>query len=181
MLNAALRIDFNATAGLYKDFIDQMKVSQPGKEINVAAFGTANEASRSEQSGGGGKDNAFDGIKPDMSIDDRYYNVTEYCALTPAQKHGLHLKHDGRDPSGDSGKRQGKKPGRGKPKTGGPTKKTQIHKASIKAIAKKVAFHLANEEGSEPEEMSDDEQVETPSPTKNKIVNNRTNSALRHK
>jgi hypothetical protein len=79
MASAVLRNDFHATAGLYKDFIDQMKTTQPDKDVTIAAV----------TGEGGGR---FSKVKPDMSIEDRYYGTKEYSGLTPEQKAGLAAK-----------------------------------------------------------------------------------------
>jgi hypothetical protein len=179
MSEASLRNDFDAAAGLYKDFIDQMKSSQT-KEVNVAAVGTD-----LKKKGTPKNDNELDpdekwaGVKPDMSIDDRFYNQIEYRALTKAQKYGLYLKRNKR--TGEQGSKKGKK-------NKFATKGTKFSKAAIKAIAasvsKRVAFDLkgTEEDSDAASHNSSDSESKEPPTKKPKIVNsNRSNSALKRK
>jgi hypothetical protein len=202
MTSPLLRVDFDATARHYKDFIDQMKSTQ--SEVNVATLTTGGDDSTQYASKGGGADHGFDGVKADMSIQDRYYNVGEYRKLTPAQKYGLHLKRNSREDGGGRGGGcgGGRGGGRGRGRGGGrgadrgkatvrnpqwklqsQTSKRTVNSA-IKAIAKKVAFALHDDEEEEPrmDELSEDDRNET-APKKQKIVksSNRLNSALRRR
>jgi hypothetical protein len=183
MTSPLLRVDFDATARHYKDFIDQMKSTQ--SEVNVATLTTGGgDDSTPYESKGGGADHGFDGVKADMLIQDRYYNVGEYRKLTPAQKYGLHLKRNSREDGGGRGGGcgGGRGGGRGRGRGGGrgadrgratvrnPQWKSQSQQSSkrtvnsaIKAIAKKVAFALHKDDEEEPrmDESSEDDRNET--------------------
>ena len=184
MSNAVLRSDFDATASLYKDYIEQMKASTPMKEAHIAAIDIKDKRKYDAHAD-------VDGVKPDMTMDDRYYSATEYQKLTAEQKAGLFKRRQQRlEPGGGGGRGRGKGEGR-KQKTSGrgfggrfATKGTQISKASIKAIAQKVvAFNLEHEDYDDDDQDDDDQasvESSTNSPKKQKIVKtNRVNSALK--
>jgi hypothetical protein len=175
--NPDLRKDFAATAGLYKDYIEQAKATQPTKEAHVAAVDGSNEKRKYD---GGDATSSDGGYKADMSTPERYYSKVEYDTLSPAQKAGLYKKRQARlsgEPKGGKPKTKqgGRSPGRN------PTKATQFSKASIKAIAKKVAFNLAQDATPDDDAESssaEDEPADT-SPEKQKLSKNRNNSALK--
>jgi hypothetical protein len=168
MSNPDLRKDFDATTGLYKDYIEQMKASQPTKEAHVAAVETPDKRKHDND---GNKDR-----KIDMSTPDRYYSQEEYQTLSLAQKAGLYRKREARlAKEAESGKSPKKKVGK---KGGSATKATQFSKASIKAIAKKVAFNLSNEKSEEESSASTDSERDN-APKKQKLSKNRDNAALK--
>ena len=91
----ALRTDFNACVGLYKEFLAQKGEGKPKERgARIASLKTAEKNSQT----------SYDQVKPDLSVKDRYYNKSEYQKLTLAQKKGLKEKRKGR--KGDLPKRK---------------------------------------------------------------------------
>jgi len=106
--DANLRSDFDACVNLLNDFLTQDKAMKKPRESTIAAVHTAQP----------GKDET---VKPDMTVEDRYYSKKEYDKLPQAKKLALKLKRQSR----------GHKPGPKKP-TGG--NDLNLSKRTIKAL-----------------------------------------------
>jgi hypothetical protein len=179
LASPVLRNDFTAAAGLFKDFIEQMKSNQTDRDITVAGIATGQHDADSDSSSEPTK------VKPDMTVDERYYNHQEFVNLTAEQKAGLTAKCEARDARGG-----GKGRGRGRNGTNGNNKcknrKQQpvtLSKASIAAVASamKNATIVDNDDNDAPDSDSDpDEEMVAMKPPakKQKILNNRNNPAL---
>ena len=81
--NERLRSDFDASVNLIQDFIKQMATEKP-RSATIAAVKT----------GGDGVD--WENLKPDMSVEDRFYKKKEYQSLSNAKKKGLKIKRQKR-------------------------------------------------------------------------------------
>ena len=126
MATPALRTDFNACVGLYKEFIAQRDNSKPTRESRLAALNTVPDGR------GDKRDNTpYDQVEPDMSVKDRYYNKGEYAKLSVAEKKGLKEKR----------KRRGNGKGGDKP-----NKKVKWDERTIKAIASQVVEQMKEDE-----------------------------------
>lgn len=163
----ALRSDFDACVNLFKDAIAHSQSARGGKnairDANVSGLGSQRDATD------GGK-KAADNVKPDMSVEDRYYKVSEYRQLTRAQKLGLQLKRKSR---GGSGKDKDKR----KPK------KVKFDKRTIKALASELRKDRTE---SDTQSVSSESSSDTPKQsnakkTKSSSSSNRTNPALQRK
>jgi hypothetical protein len=86
--NAAMRSNFEQATGLYKDFIDQMSTDKKDREITIAAVGTDKDT----KPGPASALKKGVSVKPDMSVEDRYYTKAEYASMSAAKKYGLKLK-----------------------------------------------------------------------------------------
>ncbi len=144
----ALRSDFDASVNLFQDFIKQVPSNK--KEISIAAVGT----DRGGEHGSGQ-------VKPDMSVEDRYYKRSEYAKLSMAKKLGLKRKREARGHRSDNGKKK---------------KKMELSEASIKALATAMSKQVQFEDDSDSEATDDD-----PPPKKPRSESNRTNRALQRK
>jgi len=85
MATPALRSDFTACVGLYKEFIAQKDTNKPSRESRLASLKTLSKDRDDD-------DSSYDDVKPDMSVKDRYYNKNEYSRLSLAEKKGLKEK-----------------------------------------------------------------------------------------
>ena len=121
MSNAVMRSNFVQASGLYKDFIDQMNTDKKDREITIAAVGTDKKHGPAPALKRGVT------VKPDMSVEDRYYTKEEYASMSAAKKYGLKLKRSTRDTT-DS-----------KKKTSGLKNKVTLSKRSIKALATELS------------------------------------------
>ena len=90
--NATLRNDFEACVNLFQDFIKQNRSEVKDFTVAGVKTNTQNDTNKSTEA--------------DMSVEDRYYNRSEYSKLTNAQKLGLKLKREKRGQKKGS---QGKK------------------------------------------------------------------------
>jgi hypothetical protein len=178
LASPVLRNDFTAAAGLFKDFIEQMKSNQPDRDITIAGVATGPHDADSDSSSEPTK------VKPDMTVDERYYNRQEFANLISEQKAGLTAKREARDARGG-----GKGRGRGRSGSNGNNKwknrKQQpvtLSKASIAAVASAMKnATIADNDDDDPNSDSepDEEMVAMKPPAKKqKILNNRNNPAL---
>jgi hypothetical protein len=173
LASPVLRNDFTAAAGLFKDFIEQMKSNQPDRDITIAGIASAKHDVDSDSSSEPTK------VKPDMTVDERYYNRQEFANLTAEQKAGLTAKREARDARGG-----GKGRGRGRNANNKwKNKPVTLSKASIAAVATamKNATIADNDDNDGPDSDSDhDEEMVPMKPPakKQKILNNRNNPAL---
>lgn len=167
MSDAALRADFQRCVNLFQDFIEQ-KASHEIRDVTIAAV-------RAE--GGGHSNDDWKNVKPDMSVEDRYYKKSEYMKLSPEKKAALKIIREKR---GGGKKRKSTASGKS-PAHGQLSKqvKTLVSKALIAALASEDSTQGTGptEDGSETE---DDESVEMkpPATKKTKGGSNRTNPAL---
>jgi hypothetical protein len=178
LASPTLRNDFTAAAGLFKDFIEQMKSNQPDRDITVAGVATGPHDADSDSSSEPAK------VKPDMSVDERYYNRQEFANLTAEQKAGLTAKREARDARGG-----GKGRGRGRNNNNNKWKNRKqavtLSKASIAAVATamKNASIADNEDDDDNSDSASDEEAVAMKPPakKQKILNNRNNPALQRR
>jgi hypothetical protein len=161
--NPAMRSDFIQASGLYKDFIDQMNTDKKDREIMIAAVGTGGKPGPAPALKKGVT------VKPDMSVEDRYYTKEEYASMSPAKKYGLKLKRSSRNAT-DTKKKAGSK------------SKVTLSKRSIKALASELSA-ATTADGADSESSSEASEEELPmkppASKKLKIKSNRTNPALR--
>ena len=94
--DATLRSDFEGCVNLFQDFIQQSPSED--RESTIAAFRTGGY--KGGNNGGGGGE-----VKPDMSVEDRYYTKAEYEKLSPAKKLGLKRKRESRGHNGKKPKK----------------------------------------------------------------------------
>lgn len=157
MSDASLRSDFHACVTLYKDFIAQ-NISSDLKEVNVSSVNTGSAKSRAAS------DKEWEDIVPDMTVEDRYYKMSEYKRLSPAKRKGLALMRAKRDK---------------KPKSGGAV---SLSKRSIKALASALKDHDGGDTSDTNSSSDADEEVPMKPPAKKaKTIANRTNAALKKK
>ena len=142
----------------YKDFISTRDANESHpREARVASVGSTANTS-------------YDDLKPDMSVQDRYYKKSEYQKLTRAQKKGLRLKRKDRtDGEGQSNKKQ---------------KTVTFDERTIKslgtAITSKLQLDKTTNDSDEAEESSDDgKKDEGKKPAASK--RNRDNKSLQRK
>ena len=157
-----LRNDFAKCVNLYQDFISQ-STSNNLRTSNVSAVGRTNQRS------GDFNDNS---IEADMSVEDRYYTIKEYKALSAGKKKGLHLKRGKRDNKGSNGNKS-------KDNNSNKRKRNNLSKREIKAL-KRLAQDNGKGSSSENDhesDASDAEDVEMKSPNNG----NRNNKALQRK
>lgn len=174
--NLALLTDFTAASSLYKAFIDANNANRPrDRDITIAALKPSDDTSVSSADGGN-SEHYLSKVKPDMSVEERYYNRAEYRKLTDAQKAGLLAKRTARGRKSKSSKKN---------KRGTPRK--QEITLSNKTIAKFATALKGNTLGPDPddnesatsESTEEEEEVAMKSPgKKQKIIKNRTNPAL---
>ena len=89
--NQEYRHDFDKCVGLFVDFLglSKNKTKNHVRDVTVAAI--------TSESGG---------VRPDMSVQDRYYKKEEYRALSKAKKLGLKRKREARGHGGGAKKRR---------------------------------------------------------------------------
>ena len=80
--------DFDACVDLYKNYIQQAGSAMQARDAKIAGLGQEDPKKRKRDP----KD-----VKPDMSVELRYYKKHEYGKLTNAQKAALKIKRDERD------------------------------------------------------------------------------------
>ena len=106
--SATLRKDFDACVNLFQDFIKQ---SSGDRIARVSAVNNRNNNRSNNQNSNNSAEGrkvqavntqsarnntAWENVRPDMTIPDRYYNRQEYSKLTVPQKKGLSLKRKAR-------------------------------------------------------------------------------------
>jgi hypothetical protein len=177
LASAALRNDFTAASTLFKDFIEQTKSSQNDQDITVAGVGTGLADDSDSDTP---KQSTDLRVKPDMTVDERYYSVQEYRTLSPEQKAGLIAKREARDARGggrDRSRGRGKRPGR--------KQQITLSKASIAAVVAAIGKGSDDEDNNgadDDETESGEEQVPMKPPAKRqKIMKNRNNPALQRR
>jgi hypothetical protein len=165
MSNAAMRSNFVQVSGLYKDFIDQINTDKKDREITIAVVGTDKKSGPASALKKGVM------VKPDMSVEDRYYTKEEYASMSAAKKYGLKLKHSTRDATDLKKKKSALK------------NKVTLSKRSIKALATEMssASKPDGDESSYSSESSEEEvPMKPPASKKLKIKkSNRTHPALK--
>jgi hypothetical protein len=140
-----------------------MNTDKKDREITIAAVGTGVKPGPAPALKMGVT------VKPDMSVEDRYYTKEEYASMSPAKKYGLKLKRSTRNAT-DTKKKRGSK------------SKVTLSKRSIKALASELsAATTADVADSESSSEASEEEVpmKPPASKKLKIKSNRTNPALR--
>ena len=154
-----LRSDFDACVNLYQDFIKQTTKDEP-RQSNISALGRGS-GDREEQGG-------YDDVEPDMSVEDRYYNKTEYDKLSLAKKKGLSIKR----------KKRGHRPGARDSKTKKSASKqtpTKAGKTFKKRVISAIKSHFGKSLEEEDDAASKDKEPEEGS------NNNRKLKALKRK
>lgn len=156
MANDNLRTDFDKCVTLYKDFIQQRGTAGNGgpRESRIAKLDSVK----------------FDDVKPDMSVQDRYYKKEEYKQLTREQKKGLLIKRKGRTTDGRIPKKQ---------------KTVNLNERSIKSLTSALAdsLKLKNKDGDDDakeEEISESDSDGDKKPAAKK-TRNRDNKNLQRK
>jgi len=158
MASAPLRNDFDGCVALFKDFISTREANEShSRKARVASVGTTTTS--------------YEDLKPDMSVQDRYYKKSEYQKLTRAQKKGLKLKRKERtDGYGRSNKKQ---------------KTVTFDERTIKslgtAIASKLQLHKTTDDTKE--SSSDDKKKDSDDgkSSSNSSTRNRDNKSLQRK
>ena len=158
LATAALRTDFDACVTLFMDFINQCKADKSAKSATIAAI---------ERAKGG---HEAGNVKPDMTVEDRYYKVNEYKQLSKAKRLGLKLLREKR--------------GGGKSNTKIPVKANKKVKFApsakdLRAIKALISSIQLDDE--EEDKMEVEEQQETPV-EQQEVTNtylNRNNNALK--
>ena len=159
MANAQYRLDFSACVNLFKTFLEQMENKAGTPNLQVAAI---HQGSNDHDA--------------NLSMEDRYYNKSEYDQLTGAQKKGLKLKREkrGHKPGRkDSPSTKGGKGGGNKGKS-----KLQLSKRDISAIATAVAAVQQDGDAESSEESDEEIPIKLPASKKAKPSSNRNNRAL---
>lgn len=156
MATPSLRSDFDACVNLYMEFISTSQDSTL-KTVTIAAT--------SEQKPQDKNNSDFASIKPDMSVEDRYYKTKDYKSLSVAKKKGLQLmrKSRGQNP-------KNKKPQRGK---------LELSKRSIAAVA--AALRGKDDEASSDNNASDSDEENEGRAKRPRTENNRNHKALTRK
>lgn len=164
MADARLRNDFDACVNLFQDFIKQQHHNEP-RQSNISSLGRDPRGQNNDDNDGG-----YDSIKPDMSVEDRYYKKSEYEKLPLAKKKGLKLKR----------RRRGHKPG------GKDTKKTTTKgkKTFKKRVISAVQAYMKDQKE---EENNSTDPTEDSSDSEDEVIpmkegpTNRTIKALKRK
>ena len=115
--------------------------------------------------GGNDKSAGFENIKPDMTVEDRYYTKAEYKKLSPEQKKGLSNKR----------KSRGQKPGEKTPTN--PKDRKRKSNMSNKQFKKRMIKAMKSMKIKTEEESEGSSEEEEPKETQG----NRNNKALRRK
>ena len=162
MSDQALRTDLDACVNLFQDFIEQNRShTSPTRDASVAAMQTHADrrlGNKRTQTMSANEDlNSLDESQADMTVPDRYYKMSEYKKLTPAQKLGLKIKRLRR--GGNQGSKDPKKA------------------KTVRFNTRQVAAVTARASGSD----SDGEMEEGEVPQTTQRPSNRTNSALRRR
>ena len=159
MANTQYCLDFSACVNLFKTFLEQMENKAGIPNVQVAAVHQ------------GSIDHDVD-----LSLEDHYYNKSEYNQLTGAQKKGLKLKWEkcGHKPGRkDSPSTKGGKGGGNKGKS-----KLQLSKRDISAIATAVAAMQQDGDAKSSEESDEEIPIKPPASKKVKPSSNQNNPAL---
>jgi hypothetical protein len=164
MSNPALRSDFDACVNLYTEFIQQAKDNN-AKTIGIAQVSTSGEG-----------DNNNNNLKPDMSVEDRYYTSTEYKALSRAKKLGLKAKRKSRGHNASESRGKGKN-GR---KSAGKGQSVTLSKRSISALAQEL--NKLDGDTTADTDSDSDEEIEMKAPAKKpRSESQREHKALQRK
>ena len=175
MASATLRSDFDACVNLFQDFLKQYAKNEP-RQISAIGRGPGG---RDGYKGGKPKTGDDENIKPDMSIEDRYYTKEEYDRLTREQRKGLALKRE----------KRGHKPGKKDSKVPKRARKS-LRKRQVSAVTreKREAEEQSTSSDSSPDPESEsesepesDQEIPMKPPAKKKVnpaMNNRKNKAL---
>ena len=158
-----LKTDFDRSVTLYKNFISQKRLEHDSqREATVASVGSGREVNSHK---GNHKWNHKDGkdsnIKPDMSVQLRYYKKKEYEELSPEQRLGLKRKREARDAK--------KRDNEG---TITVASLTTAFKNALK-VSKHVTFK--DDEAEEEEEEGEEEDTES-APKRRKITEKKSNN-----
>ncbi len=146
MASQELRGDFDRCVNLFKDFIEQQEAMRNAQSVTIAAVNTEHEEEGS--------------VKPDMSVEDRYYSKQEYLKLSAPQRLALRLKRKKR--GGGQGGNKGKR--------------MDLSKRTIKALA--TALRKDNDASGGTSDTSDSEEE---APKRQKTKTNRKNKSLSRK
>jgi hypothetical protein len=189
--NLDLLTDFTAASSLYKAFIDSNNATRArDRDITIAGVGVGDDDSVSSETASGSNTSNSNGndrwknVKPDMSVEERFYNRNEYRQLTEAQKAGLIAKRAARE--GGKKKATGKRGRRG---GRGGVRKSEL---SNRAIAKLATALRGSTLGPDSDDGADSvssqssgEETVPMKPAaktkKQKIISNRENPALQRK
>ena len=143
-----LQENFDECVTLFQQYIkDRDARKTTNKSITIAAVGT------------GKRKRDDDAVEPDMSMEDRYYNVKEYRKLSPAKKYALKILREKR--GGGSGKGSAKKHKRS----------VELSDRTVKAIVTALKTMDVSEPAATVPEV---EEVTV-------VTSNRTNKALQRK
>ena len=152
---------FNDVSRRVKDAVVQLKPMKPTTKPSGRGIASVGKSD-------GGQDD--DGVKPDMSIEDRFYSHAQYKKLTPAQKKGLRLKREQRQKSNDTPKQQQQ-----------PKKKNKQGKALSKEMKKlrKAVAALTTAPAASSEDESSDSDVDSDQDAKKRKRSSKSTSANR--
>ena len=155
MSSPTLRVDFDASVNLFQDFIKQSKHNEP-RQANISAVGRDSL----------GDDGGDDGVKADMSVQDRYCTTKECNKLSSAVKKGLRIKR----------RQRGHKPGKkGKSDRSAKKGKKTFDKRVISAL-KRHADQMKTKNPNDPDGSDDESQDGNDGGS-----SNRNNKALKRK
>lgn len=160
-----LRNNFAESVALFQDFVKQRQTSM--RDVNISAIGIGGGRPFSTARSEGGAE--WEQVRPDMSVEDRYYNKNEYAALSAAQKKGLSLKRKDRgQPKG--GKSPPNKRSKQSEKMNSKKINRQIDRRLIKALER-----INEKDKDTSDETDSDEEIPM------KKGRNRNNKALQRK
>ena len=161
--NTDLRNDFDACVNLFKEWISTMPAGNEARDVTIASVKSQGKKKKSSEHD-----------DPDMTIQDRYYNKTEYRKLSQAQKLGLKLI---RERNRGTGSGKSKKSNKGKISVN--LSKHEIKALITGAAASKIEWNNDVEEDDDVD--SEDSEVDMKPPAKKQKTSNRTNKALMRK
>ena len=98
LANAAMRADFTACVGLYKDFISQSASSSPNSSLHISSVNTSSGNGGNRGKGNKRKRKGKRGQmeREPVACEDRYYDKKEYSKLSPENRMWLKLQRDKR-------------------------------------------------------------------------------------
>jgi hypothetical protein len=156
MASPSLRDDFAATVALYSTFIKQWKAENPQLNVSEVSFARG-KAGKNPY--GKRQSNGISNVSND-NVDDRFFDKSEYNALTPDQKNKLRLTRLKRGHVGKNHTGAGNSNGKG---------------ATIKSLTRSIAALSTNIDKFS---LPDDNQDEDESSDEEEGTSNRSNAAL---
>lgn len=164
MADPKLRTDFDAAVNLYQDYIRQTKaVSSEPRHANIGAIGRDSRGDSASESS-----KEYDQVKPDMSVEDRYYTKPEYRRLSLAKKKGLAIKRE----------KRGHKPGARDSKK---EKAYKGKKSFRKAVVAAIKQYKANKKKNDDDDSTVSSDEEVPMKDAKEQSSNRNSKALKRK